>query len=537
MSKSSAPSSPDFSGLIGAATQQSQQYNQIMQQELDFAKTAYNENKPFYQQAQQQDLAAQKTSNQFGADQLANYEQLYQPLQKQFVGEVSNYDSPDKAARARGQAMATVGQQYEAAGQAATRQLQSYGVDPSAARFGALDIGTRTGEAAATAAAGTQSDVNRENTAIGLQGQALNIGNSTANTGISANNSATGSGAGAVNATTSSYSPYASALGNPTAFGNLSQSALGQAGGFMQSGYQDQLANYNANQNSSSGIGSAIGTAAGLGMMFLAKGGRVPSLPHGAGAVPTDPAVRGSVPTQSAKLSPPRGMSRLSNIPTHMMFADGGAVPMAGQQVPPSMSPSGGAQTDDIPAQVGAVPGGPPQGEARINADEFIMPKDVANWIGGKQLQNMVLKARKEMGSPQQAPAQGQPAPTAPAGGGSGGPNTGAVPAGHYAHGGSVSAMGAVGGPPGAALNGNPSRPAVSGATAPPATGASRAPISRAPAPRVSRHPGYMTVGKGAGGGAGSGPAINLGGHQPPRPTNSMYGSPAGAVRSAVPGV
>lgn len=536
MSKSSAPSSPDFSGLVNAATQQSQQYNQLMNQELQFSEDAYKQNLPYYQQAQSQDLAAQKTANQFSSDQLANYEQLYQPLQKQFTGEVSNYDSPDQVALARGQATGAVGQQYEAAGQAATRQLQSYGVDPSAARFGALDIGTRTGEAAAEAAAGTQSDVNRANTAIGLQGQALNVGNSTANTAISAGNSGTTAGAGAVNATTSSYSPYASALGNPTAFGNLSQGSLGQAGGFTQSGYQDQLAGYNANQNSSSGIGSLVGAGAGLlssgsstgaGSIFgsligLAKGGRVPE----PGAVPTNPASRGSVPTQSAKLAPPRGMSRLTNVPVHMMFADGGAVPLAGQQVPPAMSPSGGAQTDDIPAQVGATPGGPPQGEARINADEFIMPKDVANWIGGKSLQNMVLKARKEMGSPAQAPAQGQPAPAVPAGGAA---PTGAVPAGHYAHGGPVR-------PPAVGMGAGTSQPAVGGATAPPAMSAPQMGTPRMPRP-VARHPGYMTAGKGAGGGAGSGPAINLGGHQPPRPTNSLYGSPAGAVRSAVPGV
>lgn len=532
MSKNAAPSSPDFSGLISAATQQSQQNAQLEQQELSFAENAYNQNLPQYQATESADTQAQTLENQFGASQLAQYQQLYQPLAKQFVGEVSNYDSPDQAALARGQAESAVSQQYEAAGQAATRQLQSYGVDPSAARFGALDIGTRTGEAAATAAAGTQSDVNRANTAIGLQGQALNIGNASANTGTSATNSGTSAGAGATSATTNSYSPYASALGNPAAFGNLANSSLGTAGGLMNSSYQDQLAGYSANQNNASGIGAAAGALAGF--AFLAKGGRVPA--PGAGAIPLNPAQRGSVPTQSAKLAPPRGMSRLSNIPTHMMFAGGGAIPMAGQQVPPSMSPSGGAATDDIPAQVGATPGGPPQGEARINADEFIMPKDVANWIGGKQLQNMVMKARKEMGSPADAPAQGQTAPAGAVPARGGGAPTGAVPTGHYAHGGSVGvSMGATGGAPGA-MGSVSSQPAVGGATAPPSAIAAPR-ISRPAMPRVARHPGYMTVGKGAGGGAGSGPAINLGGHQPPRPTNSMYGSPAGAVRSAIPGV
>lgn len=510
----SAPQAPDFSGLINSATQLQQQYAGIMNDQLQFAKGVYNENKPFYQQAMTQDLAAQKSQNEFADQQRARYNQLYAPLQQQFVGAVQNYNSPTEAARARGQAMATVGQQYEAAGAAAKRQLQSYGVDPSSARFGALDIGTRTGEAAATAAAGTQSDVNRENTSLGLQAQALNIGNGLPAQATASNASATGAGSGAVNAATSSYAPYAPAIANPVAFGNLSTTALGQAGQFTNMGYNAAMNQYSANQNSSSGWGSALGTIAGIGLSFLAKGGRVPA----PSAEFPSPAARGSVPTQSAKLNPPRGMSRLSNIPTHMTYAGGGAIDLSGQQVPPSMSPSGGAATDDVPATVSQQPGGPPQGQAAINVDEFIMPKDVANWIGGKQLQNMVMKARKEMAT--QAPAHGTPA-------------TGAVPAGgqpgqaNYAGGGAVHMTG---GPRGGSMGATTSMPSRMMAPQGAVPAAPRVPRST-----PAKHPGYVTPG--AGGGAGSGPAINLGGHQPPRPTQAMYGSPAGRVRSPVPGV
>lgn len=516
---SAAPQAPDFSGLINAATQQSRDYAGIMRDQLQWAKDQYGQNRPYYQQAMQQDLDAQKSQNEFASQQRARYNELYAPLQQQFVGAVKDYNSPTEVARARGQAMGSVAEQYGAVRDAATRQLQSYGVDPSSARFGALDIGTRTSEAAAAAAAGTQSDVNRENTSLGLQAQALNIGNGLPASATASNAGGTGAGGGAVNAVTNSYSPYAGALGNPIGFGNLSTGALGLAGNFTNMGYQNQLSQFNANQNSSSGFGSLLGIGAGVGMRLagFAKGGRVPSL---TGEYPP-PAARGSVPTQSAPLHPPRGMNRLSNIPTHMTYAGGGAVPMAGQQVPASMSPSGGARTDDVPAQVTQTPGGPPRGEAAINVDEFIMPKDVANWIGGKQLQNMVIKARKEMASGQQAPAQPTPA---------GAPNAGAVPAG----GGSYAGGGAVGMGPSPRMP----MPHMSAAPRMPVPGVSAgAPAApRAPRPAGNtRHPGYVSPG--AGGGAGKGPAINLGGHQPPRPTNSMYGSPAGSVRSAVPGV
>jgi hypothetical protein len=78
-------------------------------------------------------------------------------------------------------------------------------------------------------------------------------------------------------------------------------------------------------------------------------------------------------------------------------LAHGGAIPedaTTGGFVSHHLSPSGGAKTDDIPA--------------RLNADEFVMPKDVAHWYGKKTFQDMIIKARKAMGDPGQAPAQPQ---------------------------------------------------------------------------------------------------------------------------------
>jgi hypothetical protein len=417
--------------------------------------------------------------------------------------------------------MSSVAQQYDAAGGAAKRQLQSYGVDPSSGRTAALDIGTRTGEAAASAAAGTQSDINRQTTGLGLEATALNIGNQLPGQATASNAGGTGAGAGAVNATTNSYSPYAGAIANPVAFGGLANQSLGLAGQLTGQQYQGQLSQYGANQNSSSGFGSLLGTAAGVGLSFLAKGGRVPA-PGGA-VSPDFPssAARSSIPTASRTMSLPRGLHHLSAVPLTMKFADGGAVPAG-------LSPSGGAQTDDVQATVGQQ-GGPPQGGARINVGEFIMPKDVSDWYGTKFLQNMIMKARKEMGG---AVGGGGPQQGASLQGGAPPQGQGAVPTGKpYAAGGSV---GAIGG-------------AVAGGVPPPrvATAAPHMPshtAMRRPAPSRSMiaargHTGALNLSPGAGGGAGPGVGMNLGGHQPPRPSMAVEGSNAGAVRTAVPGV
>jgi hypothetical protein len=48
--------------------------------------------------------------------------------------------------------------------------------------------------------------------------------------------------------------------------------------------------------------------------------------------------------------------------------------------VDPSASPSQGAITDDVPA--------------RLNAGEFVLPKDVVAWIGEEKLQKFIQSAR-----------------------------------------------------------------------------------------------------------------------------------------------
>lgn len=97
-------------------------------------------------------------------------------------------------------------------------------------------------------------------------------------------------------------------------------------------------------------------------------------------------------------------------------YAKGGGVlprgnsggPTTGGFVPRSASPSQGRQTDDIPA--------------RLNADEFVMPRDVVHWKGQEFFQKLIQQARKSRvtgagggagGAPQgsQRSAQGQQKP------------------------------------------------------------------------------------------------------------------------------
>lgn len=76
---------------------------------------------------------------------------------------------------------------------------------------------------------------------------------------------------------------------------------------------------------------------------------------------------------------------------------DAGAIPddtTTGGFVSKSLSPSKGAETDDI--------------DARLNADEFVIPRDVVHWEGKAFFQKVIAKARKARQQHEQSGAQGQ---------------------------------------------------------------------------------------------------------------------------------
>lgn len=75
----------------------------------------------------------------------------------------------------------------------------------------------------------------------------------------------------------------------------------------------------------------------------------------------------------------------------------------AGGAIDPNMSPSGGQQVDDVPAQ-----GPPGQPNIRLNANEFVIPDDVAKWKGQEFFQNLITQSRKKRMT---APAHGQQQP------------------------------------------------------------------------------------------------------------------------------
>lgn len=379
---------------FGAYTDAAKRAADMGQEQFDWAKSTYNDNKAQNQQIINANLAAQQAQQDAAKRAQEHYDQVYQPLEDRLVAQARDYNSPDRRALEMGRASAQVAQTFDTQRQAATQSLEQFGVDPTSTRAAALDIGFRANKAAAQAAAANQAGAGVDAQGQALLTNAVNVGRGYPSAISTSYNTGTGAGAAGVNAglaTTASgaqtmgtaggyYGLNASTLGGGTgvlgvnnqsigsgngALGYVNQSigagngALGMAnqaagvwGNTLNMGYGNQMSQFQANQSASSGIGSALGMVA---PFFLADGGAVPS-----SATP-------SVPIPSA-------------IPTR-----GGAVPV-------EASPSRGHVTDDVPA--------------RLNAGEFVVPRDTLQWKGEEFFQKLIQKSRE--GRQQNSPAQPQ---------------------------------------------------------------------------------------------------------------------------------
>jgi hypothetical protein len=172
-----------------------------------------------------------------------------------------------------------VAQSFDAARDNAAQQLESFGVNPSATRFAALDLNMRASEAAAKAAAGTTAAATVEDKARAINQLAVDVGKGYPGQYTAAGDLARLSGATAVQGANQSYATGAEAMGTgPQWLGGANQ-ALGNWGNAINMGYQNQLGQFNANQSASSGWGNILGLAAGIGMKAYGfqEGGAVPA--------------------------------------------------------------------------------------------------------------------------------------------------------------------------------------------------------------------------------------------------------------------
>lgn len=299
---------------------QAQQAQDLATQQYDFGKQQYADIKPYLQdymnsqldlsKASEANLTQQTQNAQWAQDQAEQMQQRYQttfaPVEDKFAQQAQDYASPARmeanAAAARGD-VATAFQQTQ---DAATRQLQSYGVDPSQGAFRGTTQAMNISKAAALAAAGTMSRQQTQQQGMQYELAATQIGQKLpaqavgyAGLGSQQVNAALQSGqlgGGGVTAGTSLMGTSMSALGNPASYMQLANpytslagsygtqatglygnqvSALGTAGqaynyggNMLNNMFSNQMEGYKAQAAAASAPWQALGNIAGMGIGF-----------------------------------------------------------------------------------------------------------------------------------------------------------------------------------------------------------------------------------------------------------------------------
>jgi hypothetical protein len=276
MGKASAPAAPNYTPIANADAQAATQDFQLAQQQQQWAQQQFNTTWPYAQQYLQSQINSSNTAAQEAQTQEANYNANTLPMIQNFDNTANTYNNPANASQMQGEAEADVANNFNAQRSTAQSQLESYGIDPSQTRFGALDLGTRVSQAAATAAAGTQSGLNTRATGLALQGEGINMGmglqNSVAQSYATATNAGS-SGIGAANNTTATGS---NTMGSPIQYGALGSSSLAGETSALNTGFSNaatstQINNANS-ANTIGGVGSLIGGALGLGLAGYGMG-------------------------------------------------------------------------------------------------------------------------------------------------------------------------------------------------------------------------------------------------------------------------
>lgn len=375
MGKQKAPAAPNYAPIIAAQTQAAISNQDLANKQYAWATNQYAADRANTDKVVATTLQQQQALNTSAAADRARYDTTYQPLEDEFIQNAKSYSDPNAVADRAASAAGDVTQQFDVARSNAARRLESFGIDPSQTRAAALDLSTRTQEAAARASAMNVS--RRQDAVTGQQmlGQAINQGNTTAARGLQESQLGLQAGSSAVSNDLATTASGANTMGTGTQFTSIANGSLAGAANTQNQAFQNQMDRYKANQASSSGLGSLLGNGLGI----LAK------------SYDSDGALS----------------KKVGSVVSGIFAADGGAVPddeelaahlhsgipgrrasvsddHAGLRITRQMSPSRGLQTDDVPA--------------RLNAGEFVLPRDTVDWYGQRFLQNLIKKGAQESG-------------------------------------------------------------------------------------------------------------------------------------------
>lgn len=271
--KDDAPEAPDYTPIANASKDAAKYAYQASQDQLNWAKQQYGLDRELADSLIADMRARSTQQDQWAAEDRQRYQDTFAPLENQIVDEAKNYDTPERRNFEAARDMASVATQSDAAREAAQRNLESYGIDPSSTRYQALDVGSRTQQAAAMAGAGNAAMHRVEDTGRALKADAVNLGRGFQINPLAASQAALAGNQGALGANLGTTASGAATMGTGTQWAGQGNQALGVSANALNMGYNNQMAAYNA---ANSGWGTALGLIGGVAASkYMAEGGEV----------------------------------------------------------------------------------------------------------------------------------------------------------------------------------------------------------------------------------------------------------------------
>jgi hypothetical protein len=295
MGKKSAPSAPDLTPQANASMEIAAMNRDLANQQLDWAKEQDANNRAVLERVLGTQLPIMEQTFQQAQQDRQRYITTFQPIEDSLVAEAKDYATPQRAELERSKAIGDVNSQFDAQRRNSLQRLESYGIDPSTTRSQALDIGVRTAQAAATAAAATGATQRVEDVGRALRADAIGLGRGLPSMVASSYGQAIGAGnAGMGNANAYTGGGIAARTSGQGFTGQALQ-GYGQSANIRSQGFQNELGAFNAQTAATGQMLDMVGTIGGAALGGMAEGGVVPS----EGALPVSP-----IPGQPTDVKP-----------------------------------------------------------------------------------------------------------------------------------------------------------------------------------------------------------------------------------------
>lgn len=258
MCGSKPPAAPKPDPNIGKAAMKQAE---LAEQYLAFTKEQFAISQE--RQAEIDALAKEVTEFQFGAakEDRARYEEIFRPLEDEFIAEAKEYASPEKQAEAAAKAKADV--QSAAAGErgAIDRRAASMGISPESGRYQGIDRAMGLGTAVASVGAQNQARDQVRDKGLALKAAAVDMGRGLPSSAA----------AGAMmgqNANTTANQQYQQSTGIVGAGYQGAMQGYGNQASILNQQHANQISIWNTQNEmaaaNAQGFGKLVGTRLGL---------------------------------------------------------------------------------------------------------------------------------------------------------------------------------------------------------------------------------------------------------------------------------